>query len=223
MRNSQPKIRRRQVTTTHSDYEQPIFSHLAKGSVVDGLDHLSVTDIPSVAIAAGSVHAVILETWTRYAIGHSIDTGLTLPALNAAIERQKGQRGSIRARIAAGKTPPRDGGAARGLFLGGDGAMRRRGYAKLMASSDRVRGFWSSLPMTSRASLTTSTPSADCIPHSAISARNVRGPTGRQMVKSAVRPLSGGGASLHNIEGNASICAESDLDLRARPLSVEHQ
>jgi putative transposase len=46
-----------------SDYEQPIFPHLAKDTVLDGLDQLSVTDITYVAIAAGSEYAAIFETW----------------------------------------------------------------------------------------------------------------------------------------------------------------
>jgi len=96
----QPKVRRRYVATTDSDHGQPIFPNLAKDTVVDGPDQLWVADITYVAIAVGFVYvAVILDAWSRrvigYAISRSIDTRLTIAALNAAIERRKPSQGCI--------------------------------------------------------------------------------------------------------------------------------
>jgi putative transposase len=58
---------------------------------VDGPNQLWVADITYVAIVEGFAYvAVILDAWSRlavgYAISRSIDVRLTLAALNAAIE-----------------------------------------------------------------------------------------------------------------------------------------
>ena len=60
---------------------------------IDGPNQLWVADITYVAIVEGFVYvAVILDAWSRsavgYAISRSIDVRLTLAALNAAIERR---------------------------------------------------------------------------------------------------------------------------------------
>ena len=59
---------------------------------IDGPNQLWVADITYVAIVEGFAYvAVILDAWSRravgYAISRSIDMRLTLAALNAAIER----------------------------------------------------------------------------------------------------------------------------------------
>ena len=61
---------------------------------IDGPNQLWVADITYVAIVEGFAYvAVILDAWSRravgYAISRSIDVRLTLAALNAAIERRK--------------------------------------------------------------------------------------------------------------------------------------
>ena len=86
----QPRRRRRYVATTDSDHDQSIYPNRAKGLIVDGPNQLWVADITYVAIVEGFAYvAVILDAWSRravgYAISRSIDVRLTLAALNAAI------------------------------------------------------------------------------------------------------------------------------------------
>ncbi len=96
----QPRRPRRYVATTDSDHDQPIYPNRAKDLAVDGPDQLWVADITYVAIRDGFAYvAVILDAWSRravgYAISRSIDVRLTLAALNAAIERRKPPPGCI--------------------------------------------------------------------------------------------------------------------------------
>src|SRR5260370_5872135 len=48
-----PRTRRRYVTTTDSDHDQPIFPNRAKDVILDGPDQLWVADITYVTITAG--------------------------------------------------------------------------------------------------------------------------------------------------------------------------
>ncbi|WGF91030.1 IS3 family transposase [Marinivivus vitaminiproducens] len=94
------KMRRRYVATTDGDHDLPIFPNLAKGMIPDGLNQLWVADITYVAVTAGFVYvAVILDAWSRravgYAIGRSIDVRLTLAALRSAIESRKPLPGCV--------------------------------------------------------------------------------------------------------------------------------
>ena len=96
----QPRRRRRYVATTDSDHDQPIYPNRTEGLTVDGPNQLWVADITYVAIVEGFAYvAVILDAWSRraigYAISRSIDVRLTLAALNAAIESRKPQPGCI--------------------------------------------------------------------------------------------------------------------------------
>lgn len=96
----QPRRRRRFVTTTDSDHDQPIFPNLAADTVADGPDQLWVADITYVAIVGGFVYvAVVLDAWSRrivgYAISRSIDARLTLAALRVAIEDRKPPPGCL--------------------------------------------------------------------------------------------------------------------------------
>ena len=96
----QPRTRRRHVTTTDSDHDQPIFPNRAKDMTIDGPNQLWVADITYVAIMTGFVYvAVILDAWSRrvvgYAISRSIDARLTVAALKAAIERRKPPPGCV--------------------------------------------------------------------------------------------------------------------------------
>lgn len=82
--------RRRYVTTTDSDHDQPIFPNGARDIVVDGPNQLWVADLTYVAVAVGFVYvAVIMDAWSRriigYAMSRRIDAWLTLAALDAAI------------------------------------------------------------------------------------------------------------------------------------------
>lgn len=96
----QPRLRRRYVTTTDSDHDEPIFPNRAKDMIVDGPDQLWVADITYVAILTSFVYvAVILDAWSRrvvgYAISRSIDARLTVAALKAAIARRKPPPGCV--------------------------------------------------------------------------------------------------------------------------------
>jgi putative transposase len=96
----QPRTRRRYVTTTDSDHDQPIFANRVNDIILDGPDQLWVADITYVAITAGFVYvAVILDAWSRrvvgYAISRSIDARLTVVALKAALERRKPPPGCV--------------------------------------------------------------------------------------------------------------------------------
>src|SRR5271166_6456070 len=96
----QPRRRRRYVATTDSDHDHPIYPNRAKDLTIDGPDQLWVADITYVAIREGFAYvAVILDAWSRravgYAISRSIDVRLTLAALNAAIERRKPAAGCV--------------------------------------------------------------------------------------------------------------------------------
>ena len=96
----QPRRRRRYVATTDSDHDQAIDPNRAKNLTINGPDQLWVADITYVAIQEGFAYvAVILDAWSRraigYAIGRSIDVRLTLAALNAAIEQRKPPPGCI--------------------------------------------------------------------------------------------------------------------------------
>lgn len=96
----QPRTRRRYVSTTDSDHDQPVFPDRAKALIVNGPNQLWVADLTYVAIATGFVYvAVILDAWSRrvvgYAIGRSIDGRLTLAALRAAIAQRQPPPGCV--------------------------------------------------------------------------------------------------------------------------------
>jgi putative transposase len=96
----QPRRRRRYVATTDSDHDQPIYPNRAKDLTLDGPNQLWVADITYIAMVEGFAYvAVILDAWSRravgYAISRSIDVRLTLAALNAAIESRKPPSGCV--------------------------------------------------------------------------------------------------------------------------------
>jgi len=103
-----PKQRRRYVTTTDSDHDEPIFPNLAADMAPDGPNQLWVADITYVAIATGFVYlAAILDAWSRrvvgYAISRSIDARLTIAALDrggSLTGASRGLRASHRPRFA---------------------------------------------------------------------------------------------------------------------------
>jgi len=96
----QPRRRRRYVATTDSDHDQPIYPNRTKDLTIDRPNQLWVADITYVAVVEGFAYvAVILDAWSRravgYAISRSIDVRLTLAALNAAIERRRPPPGCV--------------------------------------------------------------------------------------------------------------------------------
>ena len=96
----QPRRRRRYVATTDSDHDQPIYPNRTKDLTIDGPNQLWVADITYVAVVEGFAYvAVILDAWSRravgYAISRSIDIRLTLAALNAATECRRPPPGCV--------------------------------------------------------------------------------------------------------------------------------
>ena len=95
-----PRRRRRYVATTDSAHDQPIYPNRTKDLAIDGPNQLWVADITYVPVAEGFAYvAVILDAWSRravgYAISRSIDVRLTLAALAAAVETRKPPPGCI--------------------------------------------------------------------------------------------------------------------------------
>lgn len=78
------RCRRRYVTTTDSDHDQPIFPNRTKDMILDGPDQLWVADMTYVALAAGFFYvALIMDAWSRriigYAMSRRIDVRLPQP------------------------------------------------------------------------------------------------------------------------------------------------
>jgi putative transposase len=95
-----PKQRRRFIMTTDSDHNDPIYPNLAANMALDGPNQLWVVDITYVAITTGFVYlAVVLDAWSRravgYAISRSIDARLAAAALKAAINARDPPRGCV--------------------------------------------------------------------------------------------------------------------------------
>jgi len=94
------EIKRAWVTTTDSRHSFRRFPNLIKNVAVTGPNQIWASDITYIRIASGFVYlAVILDTYSRkvigYAISKSLDTTLTLHALNAAVSQRKPLPGCI--------------------------------------------------------------------------------------------------------------------------------
>jgi len=92
--------RRQWVRTTDSKHGYPIYPNLVKDLVVTTTNQVWVADITYIQILLGFVYlAVILDAFSRKAIGYSIsnrlDTELTLQALRMAIAQRKPRQGII--------------------------------------------------------------------------------------------------------------------------------
>jgi len=92
--------RRRYVTTTDSDHDQPIFPNRTRDMIVDGPNQLWVADLTYVAVVVGFVYvAVIMDAWSRQIIGYAmsrrIDARLTLAALDVAIAMRSPPPGCV--------------------------------------------------------------------------------------------------------------------------------
>jgi len=95
-----PKRRRRYVTTTDSNHNNPIFPNLAKDIALSGPNQLWVTDMTYIEIRNGFVYlAALLDAWSRrvvgYAISRTIDTRLIIAALKAAIKARNPPAGCV--------------------------------------------------------------------------------------------------------------------------------
>jgi putative transposase len=95
-----PRRRSRFIKTTDSDHSDPIWPNLATTVTLDGPNQLWVADITYVAITTSFVYlAVILDAWSRravgYAISRSIDARLVTAALRAAINARNPPPGCV--------------------------------------------------------------------------------------------------------------------------------
>jgi putative transposase len=87
------KKRRRFVRTTDSRHSYPIYPNLIKHHVMTGINQVWVADLTYIRITMAFVYlAVILDLYSRKAIGYAlsdqIDTGLSLTALEMALQRR---------------------------------------------------------------------------------------------------------------------------------------
>jgi len=87
------------ITTTNSNHGFKIYPNLIKGLKIDALNQLWVADITYIHILCFVYLAVILDIFSRKAIGYAlsrnIDTRLTLDALRMAIYNRKPAPGCI--------------------------------------------------------------------------------------------------------------------------------
>jgi putative transposase len=95
-----PKRVRRFVVTTDSDHDLPVFPDLTKGFTPVGPDQLWVAALTYIRLAnAFAYFAVILDAWSRkvvgYALGNTLETRLTLAALDAALRSRNPPEGLI--------------------------------------------------------------------------------------------------------------------------------
>ncbi len=94
------QLKRRFVVTTDSAHGYRTYPNLLAGATLDGLDRAWVADITYIRRPTTFVYlACILDACSRRCIGwklsRQIDTGLTLAALEMAIDRRQPRRGLI--------------------------------------------------------------------------------------------------------------------------------
>lgn len=94
------KPKRRYVRTTDSNHSYNVYPNLLEERTVTGINQVWIADITYIRIIYGFVYlAVILDLFSRKAIGYAvsknIDTGLTLSALDMAIESRHPPKGVI--------------------------------------------------------------------------------------------------------------------------------
>jgi transposase InsO family protein len=87
------RVRRRWVKTTNSRHRFARYHNLIKGMAISRLNQVWLSDITYIRIRTGFVYlAAILDAYSRkvigYAVSRSLDTSLTLQALNRAIARR---------------------------------------------------------------------------------------------------------------------------------------
>ena len=85
----QPRRRRRYTATTDSDHDEPLFENKTPGVTLDGPNQLWVADMTYVTVLNGFVYvAVILNAWSRRAIGYAISRSIRYPACSGSAERR---------------------------------------------------------------------------------------------------------------------------------------
>lgn len=92
--------KRRFVRTTDSEHGLPVYQNLAAKLTVNGINQLWVSDITYIRLANEFVYlAVVLDAFSRRVIGwhlsRRLDAGLTVVALQAALESRNPQIGLV--------------------------------------------------------------------------------------------------------------------------------
>ena len=92
--------RKKFVRTTDSDHGLRVYPNLAKGLVLTGVNQLWVADITYIRLLLEFVYlAVILDAFSRrvigWALGRTLEAGLTVAALKLAIARGRVQPGLV--------------------------------------------------------------------------------------------------------------------------------
>ena len=92
--------RRKFVRTTDSAHSLPVYPNLARQMEVTGLDQLWVADITYIRLRFEFVYlAVILDAFSRrvigWALGRTLENGLTLQALRRALEQRQPAPGLV--------------------------------------------------------------------------------------------------------------------------------
>lgn len=96
----QPRLRRRFKATTDSDHDLPVFSNVAAELVPDGPNQLWIADLTYIAVPNGFVYlAVILDAWSRKAVGYAVSRSLeartAVAALEAALAARSPPKGCV--------------------------------------------------------------------------------------------------------------------------------
>jgi len=94
------RVRRKWVKTTNSRHRFPRYPNLVKGKTIRCLNQVWLADITYIRIRTGFVYlAAILDAFSRkvigYAVSTTLDTALTLEALEMAIATRQPGRGVI--------------------------------------------------------------------------------------------------------------------------------
>ena len=96
----QPRLRRRFKATTDSDHDLPVFPNVAAELVPDGPNQLWIADLTYIAVPNGFVYlAVILDAWSRKAVGYAVSRSLeartAVAALEAALAARSPPKGCV--------------------------------------------------------------------------------------------------------------------------------
>ncbi|MGE7156734.1 IS3 family transposase [Methylorubrum rhodesianum] len=96
----QPRLRRRFKATTDSDHDLPVFPNVAADLVPDGPNQLWIADLTYIGVPNGFVYlAVILDAWSRKAVGYAVSRSLeartAVAALEAALAARSPPKGCV--------------------------------------------------------------------------------------------------------------------------------
>lgn len=92
--------KRKFIATTDSNHSREVYSNLARGMVLTGINQLWVADITYIRLEAEFVYlAVVIDAFSRRVVGWSLDRNieddLTLTALRMALEQRRPAAGLV--------------------------------------------------------------------------------------------------------------------------------